>query len=112
LMFNKGPYPAPGSCTTINKICAKIGIANPPAGEPADLKEVFAAVSSPSYRLVIDMGDLDGATIIQTTGQSGLPFDGHYGDFIGPWLDNLPVHLLWSDSSVNGAARQTLTLNP
>ncbi len=112
LTFNKGPYPAPGSCTTINKICGEIGNANPPAGEPADLKAVFAAVSSPSYRLVIDMGDLDGATIIQTTGQSGLPFDGHYGDFIGPWLDNLPVHLLWSDSSVNGAARQTLTLNP
>jgi acyl-homoserine lactone acylase PvdQ len=43
---------------------------------------------------------------------SELPFDGHYGDFIGPWLDNLPVHLLWSDSSVDGAARQTLTLNP
>ena len=45
-------------------------------------------MSSPSYRLVIDMGDPDGATIISTCSRSGLPFDGHYGDFIGPWLDN------------------------
>ena len=112
MMFNKGPYPAPGSCTTVNKICGEIGNEYPPAGKAADLKKVFAATSSPSYRLVIDMGDLDGATIISTTGQSGLPFDGHYGDFIGPWLDNLPVHLLWSDTKVDGATRQTLTLKP
>ena len=36
----------------------------------------------PSYRLSIDMADLDGARIIQTTGQSGNPFDRHYGDLI------------------------------
>jgi len=112
MIFDKGPYPAPGSCTTVNKICGEIGNTYPPAGEPSDLKKVFAASSSPSYRLVIDMGDLDGATIIQTTGQSGLPFDGHYGDFIGPWLDNLPVNLLWSDATVDGATKQTLTLKP
>jgi penicillin amidase len=112
MVFNKGPYPAPGSCTTINKICGEIALEYPPAGEPADLEKVFAASSSPSYRLVIDMGDMDGATIIQTTGQSGLPFDGHYDDFIGPWLDNLPVHLLWSDQAIDGAVRQTLTLKP
>jgi penicillin amidase len=112
MMFNKGPYPAPGSCTTINKICGRIGNEYPPAGEVADLKKVFAATSSPSYRLAIDMGDLDGATIIQTTGQSGLPFDSHYGDFINPWLNNQPVDLPWSDSAVDGAASQTLTLEP
>ena len=34
----------------------------------------------------IDMGDLDGARIVQTTGQSGNPFDSHYGDLIDDWV--------------------------
>ena len=41
----------------------------------------------PSYRLTIDMRDLDGARLIITTGQSGNPFDRHYNDQIGPWID-------------------------
>ena len=80
--------------------------------QTSDLQSRFAAASSPSYRLVVDMGDLDAATIIQTTGESGVPFDSHYGDFIGRWLANVPLPLPWTDSSVNGAAKQTLTLNP
>jgi penicillin amidase len=112
LLFDKGSYPAPGSCTTVDKICGSISGEYPPAGQPADLQKVFAASSSPSYRLVIDMGNLDGATIIQTTGQSGLPFDAHYGDFIDRWLNNQPLNLAFSEDNVNAAARQTLTLTP
>jgi acyl-homoserine lactone acylase PvdQ len=58
------------------------------------------------------MSDLDSATILQTTGQSGVPFDGHYGDFIARWLSNTPLLLPWSDDAVDDAARQTLTLEP
>ena len=34
---------------------------------------------------MIDLSDLDGARIVQTTGQSGNPFDSHYGDLIDDW---------------------------
>lgn len=111
-LFNRGPYPAPGSCTTINKICGRIASVYPPDGETADLRAVFAATSSPSYRLVIDMGDLDGASFIQTTGQSGLPFDRHYGDLIDDWLGNTGLVIPWSDAAVDGAARHELVLQP
>ena len=40
----------------------------------------------PSYRLDIDMGHLDDARIVITTGQSGNPSDPHYGDLIDDWL--------------------------
>ena len=111
-LFNKGPYPAPGSCTTINKICGWIANTYPPAGEFAQLQEVFKATSHPSYRLVVDMGALDEATIIQATGQSGLPFDAHYGDFIGRWLASEWLPLPWTADQVDAAGRHVLTLAP
>jgi len=112
-IFNRGPVGAPGSCTTVNKICGWIGDDWPAAADDRpDLQLRFRAGSSPSYRLVIDMADLDGATILQTTGQSGVPFDGHYGDFISRWLDNSPLPLPWTRSEVDAAATQTLTLQP
>ncbi|HUG47092.1 MAG TPA: penicillin acylase family protein [Candidatus Limnocylindria bacterium] len=112
-VFNRGPYPAPGSCTTVNKLCGPLSADYAAAGEgPADLRRVFAVTSHPSYRLVIDMSDLDAATVLQPTGQSGLPFDEHYGDLISRWLNNSPVRLPWTSESVELAGRRTLTLTP
>jgi penicillin amidase len=111
-IFNKGPYAAPGTCTVVDKICGSISDEWPPAGTPADLQKVFAASSAPSYRLAIDMSNLDGATILQATGQSGHPYDAGYGDFIERWLSNSPLPLLWSSQAVDAAAEQVLTLIP
>jgi penicillin amidase len=111
-IFNKGPFPAPGSCTTVNKICGNTGGEWPMEGDPPDLQLRFESRSSPSYRLVVDMGDLNGATILQATGQSGVPFDSHYGDFIYRWLANTPLPLPWSREAVDAAQAQTLTLRP
>ena len=58
--------------------------------------QVFDVTNGPSYRLDIDMGDLDGARIIITTGQSGNPFDRHYGDMIPAWLSGTQVPLPFS----------------
>lgn len=111
-IFNKGPYAAPGSCTTVNKICGWIAGEWPMDGDGPDLQRRFSAGSSPSYRLAVDMSDLDGATILQTTGQSGLPFDSHYGDFIQRWLTNSPLPLPWTKSAVDASTVQVLTLQP
>ena len=72
-IFNKGPYAAPGSCTTVFKVCGSISDDWPTGDAKADLQERFAAGSSPSYRLVVDMKNLDQATIIQTTRTVGRP---------------------------------------
>lgn len=111
-IFNKGPFAVPGSCTTVYKTCGSIADDWPAAGDRPDFGRRFAARSSPSYRLVIDMSKLDDATILQTTGESGLPFDAHYGDLIRRWIDNDPIPLRWTAERIDLAAKQTLTLKP
>ena len=66
----------------------------------------------PSYRLTIDMRDLDGARLIITTGQSGNPFDRHYNDQIGPWIGGETVPLPFTAAAISAAAASTLTLTP
>jgi len=58
------------------------------------------------------MADLDGARIIQTTGQSGNPFDRHYGDLINAWLVGDTVPFPFSPTAVHEAMLQTLALVP
>jgi penicillin amidase len=111
-IFNRGPYPAPGTCTVVDKICGPTSDEWPQGDAPANLQHMFAATSAPSYRLVIDMSNLDGATILQATGQSGEPFDVLYGDYIQRWLDNDPLPLPWSTTAVDAATTETLTLTP
>ncbi|WP_417415248.1 penicillin acylase family protein [Hoeflea sp.] len=52
-----------------------------------DEKDPYANTNASSYRGIFDMADLDRATYIQTTGQSGNVFSGHYNDFAPLWAD-------------------------
>jgi len=79
---------------------------------PLGITELFSVTNGPSYRLTIDMGDLDGARIVITTGQSGNPFDSHYGDMISTWAGGGTVPLPFSPANVAATATQTLTLSP
>ena len=83
-----------------------------PTYKPVGIDGVFSVTNLPSYRLSIDMGDLDDTRIIQTTGQSGNPFDRHYGDMIGAWLAGDTVPLPFSVSAVLDHATETLELVP
>ena len=58
------------------------------------------------------MNDLDGARIIQTTGQSGNPFDRHYDDLIDDWLTGETVPLAFTREAVRQATVETLQLVP
>jgi penicillin amidase len=66
----------------------------------------------PSYRLTIDMGDLDSARIVITTGQAGNPFDRHYNDQIDQWRRGETVPLPFTPEAIARAAVSTLTLTP
>ena len=79
----------PGTAGAVNNTYFRFASAYPdptdPTIVPVGIDHVFDMTNMPSYRLTIDMRDLDGARLIITTGQSGNPFDRHYNDQIGPW---------------------------
>ena len=52
-----------------------------------DDRDPYANTNAASYRGIFDMADLDGATYIQTTGQSGNVFSRHYNDLAPLWAD-------------------------
>ena len=114
--FNAGTRPAPGAAGAIDNLYWKPERAfanrHDPSFVPVGLGQVFSVTNGPSYRLTIDMSDLESARIVQTTGQSGNPFDPHYGDLIDKWLKGDTVPLPWSPSAVRNAAAATLTLEP
>jgi penicillin amidase len=114
--FNRGPVPAagaPGAVLNTHHRPSR-GYADPyDADVPAvGMDRLFDVAVLPSYRLTLDLSDLDGARIIQTTGQSGNPFDGHYGDLIDVWATGRTVPLPWDPEAVRDAAAATLELRP
>lgn len=68
LLFNVGPFAAPGTHEVPNNLSAKIG----PAPWPVNY--------GPSTRRLIDFADAGQALTISPVGQSGVPFDRHYSD--------------------------------
>jgi penicillin amidase len=114
--LDKGPYPVPGAAGAVNNTYYRPSRAYPdpddPTYVPVGIGRVFEITNLPSYRLAIDMADLDGARIVQTTGQSGNPFDTHYGDLIDDWINGESVPLPFSLAAVNDASIQVLQLTP
>ncbi|MNG82230.1 Acyl-homoserine lactone acylase QuiP precursor [compost metagenome] len=68
LLFNVGPFAAPGTHEVPNNLSAKIG----PAPWPVTY--------GPSTRRLIDFADPGQALTSNPVGQSGVPFDRHYSD--------------------------------
>ena len=75
--FNEGPRAVPGTAGAVNNTYFRYSSAYPdptdPDYRPGRHRPVFDMTNMPSYRLTIDMHDLDGARLIITTGQSGQP---------------------------------------
>ncbi|HEX5240128.1 MAG TPA: penicillin acylase family protein, partial [Candidatus Limnocylindrales bacterium] len=83
-----------------------------PTYVPVGIDHVFDITNGPSYRLAVDMADLDGARIVITTGQSGNPLDRHYADLIPKWASGATVPLPFSRSAIDGSTVARLTLSP
>jgi penicillin G amidase len=114
--FNEGPVAAPGAAGAVNASYYRLSRAYPdptdPEFQPLAIDQLFSITSLPSYRLVVDLSDLDGARIVITTGQSGNPFDSHYGDQIEAWRTGEMLPLPFTRDAVTAAAVATLTLEP
>jgi penicillin amidase len=114
--LNRGTYPVAGAAGAVDNTYYRFSLGYPdpddPGYRPAGLHAVFDVTNGPSYRLAIDMGDLDGAGIVITTGQAGNPFDPHYGDMIDVWLTGRQVPLPFTPAAMRAAATSTITLSP
>lgn len=71
-IFNRGPYPMGGDDTT-------------PCQSALSTGSYDAGSWIPSYRQIVDLGNLAASRSIHTTGQSGHPGSPHFDDFIPSW---------------------------
>ncbi|HEY7524758.1 MAG TPA: penicillin acylase family protein [Candidatus Limnocylindrales bacterium] len=115
-LLNHGPVALDGAAGAILNAHPDLSVVYPdptdPDYVPVGIGHAFEVAVLPSYRLTIDLGDLDAARIVQTTGQSGQPFDRHYGDLIDEWAAGRTVPLPFSTTAVTGSAVTTLNLAP
>jgi penicillin amidase len=74
VILSRGPAPTPGSRYTVNVAAF-------------DYHKPYVVSAIPSYRQIIDWSSSDSFLAIHSTGQSGLPFAGHYDDMIERWLN-------------------------
>jgi penicillin G amidase len=65
-----------------------------------------------SFRMVLDVGNWDASRTINTPGQSGDPFSGHYRDLAPLWATGQYVPLLYSRAAVEAATAEAITLTP
>lgn len=113
---NPAPLAVDGAAGAVNNSYYRLGRAYPDpyddTFEPLPVSELFTVTNLPSYRLVIDMSQLDAARLVITTGQSGNPFDRHYGDMIDTWAAGETVPLAFTQDAIDAAAVSRLELTP
>jgi penicillin amidase len=114
--FNTAAQPVAGADGAIDNTYYRVSAGYPDPSDatyvPAKIDQLYAVTNGPSYRFTIDMGDLDGARIVITTGQSGNPFDTHYGDMVATWIAGGTVPLPFSPGEVSATVVETVTLSP
>ncbi|MFL5726935.1 MAG: penicillin acylase family protein [Chloroflexota bacterium] len=114
--FNKGPVEVSGAAGAVDNTYYRFDRAYPdpldPDFVPVGVSGLFGVTTLPSYKLLIDMGDLDGARIVVTTGQSGNPGDSHYGDLIDDWAAGQTIPFPFTKEAVASTVAKRLTLVP
>jgi penicillin amidase len=75
---------------------------------PSDFRVTHGA----SFRMVVDLADLDSSLTINAPGQSGDPRSAHYADLAPLWARCEYVPMLWSDSAIVAATHFTWILTP
>jgi penicillin amidase len=114
--FDRGPVAVPGAAGAVDNTYYRPDRAYPdpydPGYVPVGIGRLFEVTNLPSYRLAVDVGSWDGARIVQTTGQSGHPFDPHYGDLIDDWASGGTVSLPFGLTAISSGAVARLQLVP
>ena len=98
-LFNRGPYELAGGSAVVNAV-------------GWDATQGYQVDWVPSMRQVISLDNFDDSTWINLTGASGHAFHPNYTDQAPLWRDHETREWLYSPAAINGAADNTLTLEP
>jgi penicillin amidase len=99
-VFNLGPWPFGGDADTLCQSAIS-------PDDPYTAKEV-----APTYRQVVDLGDLSRSLSIHAPGQSGQLGSRHYADLAAPWLKGEYHPMLWTRADIEHEAEGMLRLVP
>jgi len=99
-VFDRGPFPIGGDTDT------PLQTAMMP-GDPYENK-----AWAPSFRQIVDMGDLTKSQAIHPPGQSGNLASPHYDDLAQSWLAGEYHPMLWTREQVDAEAKDQLILKP
>ncbi len=98
--FDRGPWPMPGSATTVAAFGGEWSGDDLPVGW------------GPSMRFVADTADPDRSLAVLPSGQSGHPGDPHYEDQVQDYLAGRLHPMHWSEAAITAATVATLELLP
>ena len=98
LVFNRGPFPIGGDTDTVCQTAM-----NP--NEPYDLTEW-----APSFRQIVDLGNLECSLVMVPAGQSGQLGSPTYDNLIAPWLAGEYQTMLWTREQVEKGTQHRLVL--
>jgi len=97
-VFNRGPFSIGGDTDTP---CQTAMLPNDPYNNKA---------WSPTFRQVVDMGDLSRSVTVHPPGQSGQLASPHYDDLAEPWLTGKYFPMLWTREQVEAESKDKLVL--
>ncbi len=97
-VFNRGPYPIGGDTDTPCQTAMR-------SEEPYD-----AHGFAPSFRQIVDLGNLSRSVVIIPMGQSGHLASAHYDDLIEPWREGEHHPMLWDRGQIEEHAEGRLIL--
>lgn len=100
LGLEQGPFARGGTAGTLN------------ASFNTLIDNGFKAIVGPSWRFIIDFADVDAATIVIPSGQSGHPLSNHFFDFYPLWVSGERWNVPFSEKIVQKNAISKVVLKP
>jgi penicillin G amidase len=97
--LNQAPVEMPGGSAAVN-------------ATGWDARDGYAVDWGPSFRMVVDLADLDASGWVNQTGASGHAFSAHYADQTATWAAGRTFDWPFSAGAVNATAVSRLDLNP
>lgn len=99
-LFNHGPYQAPGGSALVNAMNWDAGTGG------------YDVVSAPSMRMVVDLGNRDGSTWVNQTGNSGHVFHRNSTDQTETWVEGGSYPWAVGEDAVRASTRDKLMFLP
>ncbi len=99
-LFNLGPFPLGGSCTSVNNSMYALN------------KDNFRTIVGPSMRMIVDLSDQNNSLMVIPTGQSGNPFSKHFKDQTSLWLNGEYRRTITDSTEICNSDFELLILKP